>query len=71
VHPVHATSPAPTSVPGPPPGGPVDRDTVISQVEHAVDRLADLTALPITEHVTRFEATHAALTDALSSIDKV
>lgn len=75
VHPAHATPPAPTPVPGPPPGGPVDgpvdRDTVISQVEHAVDRLADLTALPITEHVTRFEATHAALTDALSSIDKV
>ncbi len=58
-------------MPGPPPGGQVDRDTVISQVEHAVQRLSGLDALPITEHVTRFEATHAALTDALSSIDKV
>jgi hypothetical protein len=59
-----------TPVPGPP-GGRVDRDTVIDQVEHAVDRLSGLEALPITEHVTRFEATHAALTEALSSIDKV
>lgn len=58
-------------MPGPPPDGRVDRDTVIDQVEHAVDRLAGLDALPVTEHVTRFEATHAALTEALSSIDKV
>lgn len=55
------------AVPTPPP----DRDTVIAQVEHAVDRLDGLEALPVTEHVTRFEATHAALTEALSSIDKV
>lgn len=71
MHPAEWTPPAPTPVPGPQPGGPVDRDTVISQVEHAIDRLSGLDALPITEHVTRFEATHAALTDALSSIDKV
>jgi hypothetical protein len=50
---------------------PPDRDTVIAQVEHAVERLSGLEALPVTEHVTRFEATHAALTEALSSIDKV
>lgn len=49
----------------------VSRDTVIEQVDVAVQRLAGLDALPVTEHVTRFEATHAALTDALSSIDKV
>jgi 23S rRNA (cytidine1920-2'-O)/16S rRNA (cytidine1409-2'-O)-methyltransferase len=55
-----------TPVPGPP-----DRDTVIDQVAQAVDRLDGLDALPITEHVTRFEAIHAALTEALSSIDKV
>jgi hypothetical protein len=55
-----------TPVPGPP-----NRDTVIDQVTGAVDRLAGLDALPITEHVTRFEAIHAALTEALSSIDKV
>lgn len=47
------------------------RDTVIDQVTHAVGRLDGLDALPVTEHVTRFEATHAALTEALSSIDKV
>lgn len=55
-----------TPVPGPP-----NRDTVIDQVTQAVDRLDGLDALPITEHVTRFEAIHAALTEALSSIDKV
>jgi hypothetical protein len=69
VYPADSTRP-PTPVPGPP-GGRADRDTVIAQVEHAVDRLAGLDALPVTEHVTRFEATHAALTEALSSIDKV
>lgn len=55
-----------TPVPGPP-----NRDTVIDQVTQAVDRLDGLDALPITEHVTRFEAIHAALTEALASIDKV
>jgi hypothetical protein len=46
-------------------------DTVIDRVEDAVARLSDLEALSVTEHVTRFEATHAALTEALTSIDKV
>jgi len=50
---------------------PPSRDTVIDQVTQAVGRLDGLDSLPITEHVTRFEATHAALTEALSSIDKV
>jgi hypothetical protein len=68
---VYPADSSPTPVPGPPPDGRVDRDTVIDQVEQAVDRLSGLDALPVTEHVTRFEATHAALTDALSSIDKV
>lgn len=68
---VHPADSSPTPVPGPPPDGRADRDTVIDQVEQAVDRLSGLDALPVTEHVTRFEATHAALTDALSSIDKV
>lgn len=53
------------------PADPTPRDIVIEQVEQAVSRLSGLDALPVTEHVTRFEATHAALTDALSSIDKV
>ncbi|HEX3649161.1 MAG TPA: hypothetical protein VHV49_12095 [Pseudonocardiaceae bacterium] len=68
MHPADAT---PSPVPGPPPGDRVDRDTVIAHVEQAVDRLSGLDALPVTEHVARFEATHATLTDALSSIDKV
>jgi hypothetical protein len=55
----------------PVPGPPVSRDTVVDQVTQAVGRLDGLDSLPITEHVTRFEATHAALTEALSSIDKV
>lgn len=53
------------------PAEPTPRDTVVEQVGQAVERLSGLDALPVTEHVTRFEATHAALTDALSSIDKV
>lgn len=53
------------------PDEPTPRDTIVEQVEQAVRRLSDLDGLPITEHVARFEATHAALTDALSSIDKV
>lgn len=57
--------------PADPTPGNIPRDTVIDQVEQAVSRLSGLDALPVTEHVTRFEATHAALTDALSSIDKV
>jgi hypothetical protein len=61
VHPAETPRPAP----------PVDRDTLVDQVEQAVDRLSGLEALPVTEHVARFEATHATLTDALSSIDKV
>jgi hypothetical protein len=64
-------NPVPHPVPGPPTGAPADRDTVVAQVRQAVDRLDGLDGLPITEHVTRFEATHAALTEALSSIDKV
>lgn len=60
--------------PAPPIPGPPIRDTgdtIVNQVNHAVDRLAGLDGLPVTEHVTRFEAVHAALTEALSSIDKV
>lgn len=65
-------TPVARPVPGPPvAAGPVERDTIVAQVQQAVDRLDGLDALPITEHVTRFEATHAALTEALSSIDKV
>jgi hypothetical protein len=33
--------------------------------------LVELDALPVDEHVARFDAVHSALSDALSSIDKV
>jgi hypothetical protein len=58
-------------VPAPPPGVAQGTDTVLAQLEHAVARLDGLANLPVAEHVTRFEAAHAALTEALSSIDKV
>lgn len=42
-----------------------------SAIEAAVAGLAGLDALPVAEHVARFDAVHSALADALSSIDKV
>lgn len=51
-------------VPGPPP-------SAGAAIELAVDRLDGLDELPVAEHVARFDAVHGALTDALSSIDKV
>jgi hypothetical protein len=58
-------------MPGPPPGRPADGATLVANIERAVDDLARLDELPVAEHVTRFEATHATLTEALSTIDKV
>ncbi|HWC84236.1 MAG TPA: hypothetical protein VG756_30135 [Pseudonocardiaceae bacterium] len=60
----------PNAVPGPPPGTP-DPATVIDRVRAAADGVAELDDLPVAEHVARFDAVHAALTDALSSVDKV
>jgi hypothetical protein len=39
--------------------------------EEAVEALEGLGELPVTEHVARFDLAHAALTEALASIDKV
>lgn len=39
--------------------------------EEAVAALDGLAELPVTEHVARFDLAHAALTEALASIDKV
>lgn len=39
--------------------------------EEAVTALDGLAELPVTEHVGRFDLAHAALTEALASIDKV
>lgn len=44
---------------------------MIDGVRQAAERVADLDHLPLPEHVVRFDAVHATLTDALSSIDKV
>lgn len=48
-------------------------DTVIEGVRQAAERVAEveLAELPLPGHVARFDAVHATLTDALSSIDKV
>ncbi|HEY8371683.1 MAG TPA: hypothetical protein VIL00_02965 [Pseudonocardiaceae bacterium] len=40
-------------------------------ISAALAGLADLDALPVAEHVDRFDAVHAALTRALSSIDRI
>ncbi|MGW5054686.1 hypothetical protein [Actinokineospora sp. NPDC004072] len=50
--------------PGPPP-------THDDAIEQALAGLAGLDAVPVAEHVDRFEAVHVALTAALASIDKV
>ncbi|HEV7906886.1 MAG TPA: hypothetical protein VGP03_01970 [Pseudonocardiaceae bacterium] len=51
-------------LPGPPPS-PVDG------IDRALDGLEGLDQLDVVEHVARFDIVHTALTDALSSIDKV
>lgn len=43
----------------------------VARAEQAVAALDDLDQLPITEHVGRFDAAHAALAEALASIDQV
>jgi hypothetical protein len=60
----------PKPIPGPPPGA-EDSAVLIDRVRAATDAVAALDHLPVAEHVSRFDAVHAALTDALSSVDKV
>ncbi|MEV6912211.1 hypothetical protein [Amycolatopsis sp. NPDC051071] len=67
--------PGAAPAPGPPPV-PVDQfaqqDTdPRAGIVEAVAGLDDLAALPLSEHVDRFEAVHTELTVALSTIDKV
>ncbi|WP_007025084.1 hypothetical protein [Saccharomonospora iraqiensis] len=51
---------------------PEDGDTEPrARIERAVSALDDLDALPLAEHVARFEDAHSALAAALSSIDRV
>lgn len=44
---------------------------MIEAVRAAADGVAELDHLPVAEHVARFDAVHSALTEALSSIDRV
>jgi hypothetical protein len=46
-------------------------DAALRAAEEAVAALDGLSELPVTEHVARFDLAHAALTEALASIDKV
>jgi hypothetical protein len=67
----------PTPVPGPawaprqdaPRPGPSPDPT--ARIDDAVGGLAELAELPVADHVARFDAVHAALTHALSSVDQV
>lgn len=66
-------------VPGPPPARPPVTENQFEQqdtdpragIDEAVAGLDGLAALPLSEHVDRFEAVHTELTVALSTIDKV
>jgi hypothetical protein len=61
----------PYPVPGPPPGSFSPQTDPRAGIDEAVAGLDDLDALPLAEHVERFDAVHTELTVALSSIDKV
>jgi hypothetical protein len=68
---VETVHPYPTPPPRPAAEQPVDAAAVTADIEDAVEGLHGLEALPLAEHVDRFDNAHAALTDALSRIDKV
>jgi hypothetical protein len=55
-------------VPGPPPD---PTETTTAAINAALAGLEGLDNLEPVEHVGRFDAVHTALTEALSSIDKV
>lgn len=62
---MHPTPPRPAAE------QPVDAATLTTGIEDAVEGLRDLDDRPLAAHVERFDTVHAALTDALSRIDKV
>ena len=43
----------------------------VDSIHAALIGIEDLDAVPLAEHVGRFDAVHSALTDALSAIDRV
>ncbi|MEV0089306.1 MULTISPECIES: hypothetical protein [Saccharopolyspora] len=48
-----------------------DGQPAVDAIAAAVARLDEVRELPVAEHVERFEAVHAALTDALSKADNL
>lgn len=44
--------------------------TGVSQVDDAVARLDELAGSPLSEHVERYDAVHAALQDSLAGLDR-
>jgi hypothetical protein len=54
--------------PGPPP---THGNATDDAIDDAVAGLTGLDAVPVAEHVERFDTVHVALTAALASIDKV
>ena len=68
---MHPTPPVPGPPPRPAAEQPVDAAALTADIEDAIEGLHDLDTRPLAAHVDRFDAAHAALTDALSRIDKV
>jgi hypothetical protein len=68
---MHPTPPVPGPPPRPVAEQPVDAAALTTDIDYAIDGLRDLDERPLTAHVERFDTAHAALTDALSRIDKV
>ena len=52
-------------------GTPSDVSPSDSRIAAALDGLQGLDGVPVVDHVTRFNAVHEALTEALSGIDEV
>ena len=68
---MHPTPPVPGPPPRPAADQPVDPAVLTTEIDNAIDGLRDLDDRPLAAHVDRFDTAHAALTDALSRIDKV
>ena len=68
---MHPTPPVPGPPPRPAAEQPVDAATLTTDIDNAIAGLRDLDDRPLAAHVERFDTAHAALTDALSRIDKV
>jgi hypothetical protein len=66
------TEPTPTRpVPGPPLPAPAEAPAQEPATDRDDDRFAGLEELPVTEHVTVFEAEHSRLQRELGTIDQL